>query len=180
MKVAVSRPLPPNSRSVPTAYTWPGVTAEPISRDSVLSVAVVVDASKIATAESSAAVAVVGAGAVAWATALRLPGITATLGRLDVRRGGAGDRSKPVLAALVARPANVLQGQTGVTGVLVTRCAVMPGSMVRPGGANAAQAERSPEESADHRAPRADRTARLGELVKAMSVHLGVLSGSRG
>jgi hypothetical protein len=177
VKVAVSRPLPPNSRSVPTAYSWPGVTAEPISSDSVLSVAVVVDASKIATAESSAAVAVADAGAVAWATALRRPSITANLGRLDVRRGAAGDRSEPVLAALLARPADVLQVQAGVTGVLVTRCAVMPGSMVRPGGANVAQAERSPEESADHRAPRADRTTRLGELVKAMCVHLGVHSG---
>ena len=174
---AIAGTLPSNSRSVPTAYTWPGVTAEPISRDSVDAVAVVVNALKIATAVSSTAVAVVGAGAVAWATALRRPSITANLGRPDVRRGGAGDRSEPVLAALLARPADRLQVQATAAGVLVTRCAVMPVSMVRSGGANAAQAEHSPEEAADQRAPRGDRTARLGELVKAMSVHLGVLSG---
>ncbi len=53
MKVTVSRPLPtsqtPDRCQPPTR--GPGVTAEPISRDSVLSVAVVVDAWKIATAD---------------------------------------------------------------------------------------------------------------------------------
>jgi hypothetical protein len=53
---------------------------------------------------------------------------------------------------------------------------MMPSLMGRPGGTDAAQTHDSPEEPSDHRAPGADPTKRLRELVKAMSVQIGVLS----
>ena len=88
-----------------------------------------------------------------------------------------GHRESLVLAARRgSRIAGRSQGKAGSTGVPVARRAVMLESMGRSGGIDAAQTEHAAEQPADHQAPRADRAKRLGELVKAMSIHSGVLS----